>query len=89
MDFRWNDWNEEHVAKHGVSPEEAQRVIEAARSPFPRMIEEDKRLVWGRGKGGRLLQVIFFIDEDDFVYVIHARPLTEKEKGRFRRIMSQ
>ena len=89
MDFRWNDWNEEHVAKHGVSPEEAQRVIETARSPFPRMIEEDKRLVWGRGKGGRLLQVIFFIGEDDFVYTIHARPLTEKEKGRFRRIMSQ
>jgi uncharacterized DUF497 family protein len=60
MDFRWNDWNEEHVGKHGVSIEEAERVVENARSPFPRMIEDDKRLVWGRGRGGRLLQVIFF-----------------------------
>jgi uncharacterized protein len=89
MDFRWNDWNEEHVGKHGVSIEEAESVVETARSPFPRMIEDDKRLVWGRGSGGRLLQVIFIVDEDDTIYIIHARPLTEREKGRFRRIMSR
>ena len=46
MDFRWNDWNEEHVGKHGVSIDEAERVVETARSPFPRMIEDNKRLVW-------------------------------------------
>ncbi len=89
MYFRWNDWNEEHVWKHGVSLEEAEHVVETARSPFPRMIEDDKRLVWGRGKGGRLLQVIFLLEEDDAIYVIHARPLTEKEKGRFRRITNR
>jgi uncharacterized DUF497 family protein len=89
MDFRWNAWNEEHVEKHGVTPEEAERVVETTRSPFPRLIEDDKRLVWGRGKGGRLLQVIFFLDEDDFIYIIHARPLTEQEKRRFRRIMGR
>jgi uncharacterized DUF497 family protein len=89
MEFRWNDWNEDHVARHGVSLEEAEHVVEVARSPFPRMIEDDKRLVWGRGRGGRPLQVIFFLDEDDFVYIIHARPLTEKEKARFRRITSR
>ena len=89
MDFRWNDWNEEHVEKHGVSPEEAERVVENARSPFPRAIEDDKRLVWGRGKGGRLLQVIFLPEEDDSAYIIHVRPLTEREKGRFRRIMGR
>jgi len=89
MDFRWNDWNEEHVQKHGVSVEEAERVVENAHSPFPRMVEDDKRLVWGRGKGGRLLQVVFLLDEDDSTYIIHARPLTEREKGRFRRIMGR
>jgi uncharacterized DUF497 family protein len=89
VDFRWNDWNEDHVTQHGVSIEEAEYVAEGAQSPFPRMIEDDKRLVWGRGRGGRLLQVIFLIDEDDSVYLIHARPLAEREKSRFRRIMSQ
>ena len=89
MDFRWNDWNAEHVETHGVSIEEAERVVETARSPFPRMIEDDKRLVWGRGRGGRLLQVIFILDEDHTIYIIHARPLNEREKGRFRRIMGR
>ena len=67
---------------HGVSPEEAESVVRRARSPFPRIIEDDKRLAWGRGIGGRFLQVVFVLDEDDTVYVIHARPLNEKEKQR-------
>ncbi len=86
MEFRWIEWNEDHVQQHGVSPEEAETVVERARTPFPRMIEDDKRLVWGRGRGGRLLQVIFLLDEDDTVFIIHARPLTQKEKQRYRRI---
>ena len=60
-------------------------VVRAARSPFPRKIEEDKWLVWGRGQGGRFLQVIFVLDEDGTAYVIHARPLDDREKWRFRR----
>ena len=32
-----------------------------------------------------MLQVVFVIDEDDAIYVIHARPLTEPEKRRHRR----
>jgi uncharacterized DUF497 family protein len=89
MDFRWNDWNEEHVLDHGVLPEEAEMVLESARSPFPRMIEDDKRLVWGRGIGGRWLQVMYLLDADGTVFVIHARPLTDKEKRRYRRIMGK
>ena len=53
------------------------------------MIEDDKRLVWGRGRGGRLLQVIFVLDDDGTVFIIHARPLTQKEKQRYRRIMGR
>ena len=34
---------------------------------------------------GRLLQVVFVIDPDDTIFVIHARPLTENEKKRYRR----
>jgi hypothetical protein len=45
MEFRWNDWNIEHLAGHGVSADEAEMVIRGARSPFPRKIEEDKWLV--------------------------------------------
>ncbi len=76
MDFRWVAWNTEHIAAHGVGPSEVEEVVETARSPFPRRIEDDKWLVWGSTSDGRLLQVVF---------VIHARDLTQKEKRRLRR----
>jgi uncharacterized protein len=85
MDFRWNEWNREHVGRHGVHPEEAEAVVESAAHPYPLYREDDKWLVWGQGNGGRLLQVVFVIDEDDTVYVIHARPMTDGEKRRYRR----
>ena len=85
MQLRWNDWNREHVAKYGVDPEEAEAVVRQARRPFPRQIGDDKLPVQGRGRGGRLLQVIYGLDPDDTVFVSHARPLTEREKRRYRR----
>ena len=87
MDFRWNEWNVEHVVDHGVLPTEAEAVVESACPPFPRKVEDDKWLVWGRGLGGRLLQVVFVLDADDSVYVIHARPLTDREKRRYRKMV--
>ena len=85
MEFRWNPWNEDHIAEHGVSPEEAELVVRTARRPYPQVAGDEKWLVRGRGLGGRYLQVIFILDEDDTVYVIHARPLTEREKRNFRK----
>ena len=85
MEFRWNDWNVEHIGRHGVSPERAEEVIRGATSPYPLHREHDKWLVWGRATGGDLLQEVFIIDEDDSVFVIHARPLTKNEKKRYRR----
>ena len=46
---------------------------------------DDRYLVWGPTDDGRLLQVVFVIDDEDTIFVIHARPLTEKEKRRYRR----
>ena len=34
---------------------------------------------------GRPLQVVFVLDEDETIYVIHARPLSKREKRRLRR----
>jgi uncharacterized DUF497 family protein len=85
VDFRWNRWNLDHATQHGVDPEEAQSVVARARAPFPLWRADDKWLVWGRGRGGRLLQVVFVLDGDGTVYVIHARPLTEREKRHYRK----
>jgi uncharacterized DUF497 family protein len=85
MDFRWNQWNIEHLDNHGVDPGEAEDVVRGAERPFPRRIGEDKWLVWGRGRGGRLLQIIFVVDHDGTLFVIHGRELTEREKRLRRR----
>ena len=85
MDFRWNQWNVEHLANHGVDPDEAEDVVRRARGPYPRRIGDDKLLVWGSGRGGRLLQIIFVMDEDGTAFVIHGRELTSREKGQLRR----
>lgn len=85
MEFRWNEWNIEHVAKHGIDPEEAEHVVTQARAPYPLGRADDKYLVWGAGRSDRLLQVVFVLDDDGTVFVIHARPLTDSEKRQFRR----
>ena len=85
MLFRWNRWNEAHIENHGVDPSEAEEVVTGARSPFPLVQNEEKYLVWGATENGRHLQVVFVIDPDDSIFVIHARDLTEREKRRFRR----
>lgn len=59
MVFAWDDVNREHIAKHGVSPEEAEHVVRFAGAPFPETIEGDKLVVWGATPPGRHLQVIY------------------------------
>jgi uncharacterized DUF497 family protein len=85
MEFRWNDWNLDHIARHGVTPEETEQVILHPQKPYPEYREDEKWLIWGRGKSGRFLQVIYLLEEDATIYVIHARPLTEREKRRYRK----
>lgn len=84
-EFRWVEWNRDKVSLHGVAPEEAEFVVDHARSPYPAKVADEKRLVCGQTRSGRYLQVVYLIDIDDTVFVIHARPLTDQEKKRLRR----
>ena len=85
MQFRWIEWNRDHIAKHGVEPEEAEMIVRNAKPPYPEQAGDEKLYVAGRGLGGRLLQVIYILDPDKTVFVIHARPLNDRETHRFRR----
>ncbi len=85
MEFRWNDWNRDHIAKHGVHPDEAEGVIRSAKPPYPSGREDGKYLVIGQGRGGRYMHVIYVLDEDGTLYIIHARPISDREKKRYRR----
>ena len=87
MEFRWNDWNVDHATQHGVSVEEIETLIEAARPPYPEDVGRGKWMVVGQSPGGRFVQVLYVVDDDGTIYVIHARPLNDREKRRFRRRM--
>jgi len=85
MPFRWNEWNTQHIAAHGVDPGEAEIVVTQAKQPYPQGRADGKYLVCGQGRGGRYMQVIYILDEDGTIYIIHARPMTDREKRRYRR----
>jgi uncharacterized DUF497 family protein len=82
VEFRWNDWNLDHAIRHGVSPGESELLVQRGSA---RHIGDNKYRVVGRGSGGRWIQVIYIIDPPGMFYVIHARPLTDREKRQFRR----
>jgi len=84
-EFCWIDWNLEKCASHGVNPSEVESVVRSAKRPYPKRIDDEKILIWGRSKSGRYLQVILLVDEDDSLFVIHARPLTPREIHKYRR----
>jgi uncharacterized DUF497 family protein len=83
--FRWNAWNSDHIARHGISEAEAEWVVCRPRAPYPQKAGAGKYLVRGPTETGAYIQVIYIFDPDDVVYVIHARPLTQREKRRYRR----
>jgi len=85
MQFRWIDWNRDHIAEHGMESDDAEMLVRNAKAPWPIKIEDDKWLVKGQGIGGRFLQVVYLLDPDKTVFIIHARPLTEREKKQLRR----
>jgi uncharacterized DUF497 family protein len=84
-EFRWIEWNRDKVAQHNVDPLEAEFVVNHPRRPYPMKVDDEKRLVWGQTRSGRYLQVIYLIDREDTIFVIHARQLTDREKKRLRR----
>lgn len=84
-EFRWNDWNVDHIEKHDVRANAVEYVVNHARSPYPKREGEGKYRVRGQARDGQYLQVIYIFSPEDVVYVIHARPLTDAEKRNLRR----
>jgi hypothetical protein len=82
IQFRWIDWNREHATKHGCIIAEIESLVRYPGRGFPLKREQDKGLVIGRGIGGRVIRVIYVLDPDRTVFVIHAMPLTTRRRRR-------
>jgi len=73
IEFRWNAWNIGHVAKHGVTPAEAEHVVRfSARRKRHR---KGSWIVYGRGFSNRRMEVVYIVDPEGTYYVIHAMPI--------------
>jgi hypothetical protein len=83
-EFRWNTWNVEHIAAHGIDPMQAERIVNRPFRGYPLRGEEEKFLARGQDADGLYMQVIYIFDPPGVAYVIHARPLTDAEKRRLR-----
>jgi len=84
-EFRWNDWNLEHATQHGVSPAEAERIVDKPGRGWPRRTGDQKLMVQGRGESGRVVQVVYLTDPDGTIFIIHAMPLTTRRRRGGRR----
>jgi hypothetical protein len=78
--FRWNAWNLEHATVHGCSVPEIESAVRNAERGFPRKIGDAKWRVQGRGVGGRMIDIVYVLDLDATIYVIHAMPLTTRRR---------
>ena len=84
-EFRWNEWNLEHATGHGVLPREAEHVVDNPSRGWPRRVANKKVMVQGRGDGGRMIQVVYLVDDDGTLFIIHAMPLTTRRRRGRRR----
>ena len=61
VEFDWDDGNRQHIARHGISPEEAEEAVTIA--PLDADVQqhesEPRALCFGRTKSGRLLTVLY------------------------------
>ncbi len=83
-EFRWNARNVEHIARHGVTTDEAEYVVSRGQG---KKASEGRRVVEGKTAEGHYLRVVFVIDAlpAETLYVIHAMFLTDRDKRRYRR----
>ena len=83
--LRWDDWNREHIAKHGVLPEEVEEVI--AGLPTVRETYKQRLQLVGPTLAGRMLSIV--VDavpgRPSIYYVFSARPASRKERGMYER----
>jgi len=81
-ELAWDDWNETHVARHGVAIDEIEDVCFAYSLGV--RIRRGRYRIIGQTRAGRYLTVILdSVGGGDF-YVVTAREATEPERGRFR-----
>ena len=76
--FDWDDWNIEHIARHGLEPHDVET---ACRGEIVVLRgREGRHLVYGRTSTGRYLLVVLSHRGSGVARVITARDMTQQER---------
>ncbi len=77
--FRWDEDTIEHLANHGIPPEEVEDVAFEG-SPSIRKGRYGRRYLYGKTTGGRYLFVVYVLVGREIAKVITARDMDSKER---------
>jgi uncharacterized protein len=83
-DLEWDDWNEEHIGRHHVTPEEVEDVCFGQHLEGPAK-GKNVRACYGQTSAGRYMIIILASRGGGFYYPVTARQMTDIERRRYQR----
>jgi uncharacterized protein len=84
----WDEWNERHIADHGVDPQEVEETVSDPSSLFLRTrgsARVRRSIVLGLTDSGRYLFVVLEPFGEGRANVVTARDMSDGERRRFKR----
>jgi len=81
----WTEENEEHIAEHGVTPQEVEELFFEESPYFRRGPGENLSHVYGRTGAGRYLFVVMVYLGEGKGYVVTARDMDRKERRLYQK----
>ncbi len=81
VEFDWDDANRGHIARHGISPEEAEQAvtIDPLDADVQQHESEQRVLCFGRTRSGRLVTVLY-TQRGGKVRVVTAYEMTKAQQ---------
>ena len=83
-EFEWDDNNIEHIARHGVFPDEVEDVA-FDDEPWIRKGKKETRYMLGYTVGGRYLFVVYILKGKGIARVITSMEMDNKTKKLYRK----
>lgn len=81
----WTEDNVLHIARHGVTPDEAEQVVFSLKSKIRKGRGQDIYISLGQTDSSRYLFIVLVDMGDRVAKVVTARDMTHKEKKWYRR----
>jgi uncharacterized DUF497 family protein len=83
-EIRWEEWSEDHIAQHGVTPEEVEQAL-LSRPQWVTKGRNDTTCVYGTTDAGRHLMIVVSDEGRGVAFIVTARNMTDNERKTFRR----